>query len=278
MKSSPEASWASSYRLVGANKWRKQSAEMGRAATEALVEYSKPQAGMQVLDLASGTGEPAISLAQAVGAGGTVAALDINPELLEIAEERARHRNLANMSFHAADAHRVPFPDRAFDLVTCRFGVMFFQNVSQALREAHRVLKPGGRACFLVWGPFEQPYWASTMGVVLRHVGGPMFPAAGADPFRFARPGSLSEELKDAGFSVAFEETRQVAWTWPGPAEQVWQYAQAVSAPFRSLLDRVSQTQWEKINAEVVSEVNRFRNGDTIEFSAEVVLASGKKE
>jgi hypothetical protein len=43
-----------------------------------------------------------------------------------------------------------------------------------ALVEAYRMLKPGGRACFAAWGPFEQPYWSSTMGVVHRQIGGPV--------------------------------------------------------------------------------------------------------
>jgi SAM-dependent methyltransferase len=271
------AAWASSYRLVAADKWKKQSAEMGRAATEAVVSYAEPRSGMRVLDLASGTGEPAISIAEVVGPHGSVAALDINPELLEIAQGRARHRKLTNISFHPGDAHKLPFPDAAFDLVTCRFGVMFFQDVAQALRECHRVLQPDGRACFLAWGPFEQAYWASTMGVVWRRVGGPMFPPGGADPFRFAHQGSLAEALRHAGFSRVSEEAREVPWTWPGPAEQLWQYAQAVSAPYRALLDRVPQDQWDSINAEVIAAIEQFQKPNGIEFFAEVVLASGER-
>jgi ubiquinone/menaquinone biosynthesis C-methylase UbiE len=271
------AAWASSYRLVAADKWRKQSAEMGRAATEALVRFAGPEPGMCVLDLASGTGEPAISLAAEVGPGGSVAALDINPELLEIAQGRARHRKLGNISFYPGDAHRLPFADSSFDLVTCRFGVMFFDDVAQALRECHRVLRPGGRACFLAWGPFEQPYWASTMGVVLRHVGEPLFPKGGADPFRFAREGSLAEAMQRAGFNRVREEARRVPWRWPGSAEEVWQYAQAVSTPFRWLLNRVPQERWRSIHAEVIAEVSQFRRSNGIEFFADVVLASGQR-
>jgi ubiquinone/menaquinone biosynthesis C-methylase UbiE len=232
---------------------------------------------MRVLDLASGTGEPAISLAEAVGPEGSVSALDINPELLEIAQGRARQRNLTNISFHPGDAHQLPFADSTFDLVTCRFGVMFFHDVAQALGECHRVLRCGGRACFLAWGRFEQPYWASTMGVVLRHVGEPLFPEGGADPFRFARQGSLAEALSQAGFSSVSEEARRVPWPWPGSAEEVWQYAQAVSAPFRWLLDRVPADRWNTINAEVVAAVGQFRKSNGIEFLAEVVLASGSR-
>ena len=99
--------------------------------------------------------------------------MDLSAELLQIAEERARQRAFDNFSTRQADAHDLPFPDQSFDLATCRFGVMFFADTEKALRELFRVLKPGGRACFLAWGPFDQPYWSSTVGVVLKHVGGP---------------------------------------------------------------------------------------------------------
>jgi ubiquinone/menaquinone biosynthesis C-methylase UbiE len=139
---------------------------------------------MRVLDLASGTGEPAISLAPLVAPLGQVTALDRSPELLEIARELARQRGLTNFSIHPGDANRLPFGDASFDLVTSGFGVMFLEE--DALGEAYRVLKPGGRACF-AWGPFEPPYWSSTMGVVHRQIGGPVT-APGYNLFKYARP------------------------------------------------------------------------------------------
>jgi len=63
-----EPSWGTSYRLVASEKWKAKSAAMGRAVTAALVDYARPKSGMRVLDLASGTGEPAISIAMLVGA------------------------------------------------------------------------------------------------------------------------------------------------------------------------------------------------------------------
>jgi SAM-dependent methyltransferase len=269
--------WGASYRLVAAEKWKAKSAAMGRAATEALVEYASPKPGMQVLDLASGTGEPAISLASRVGPDGHVTALDLSADLLEIADTRARQRGLTNFSTRQADAHHLPFPDGSFDLATCRFGVMFFEDCEKALRELHRVLKPGARACFLAWGPFEQPYWSSTMGVVVKHVGGPTLETDGPDPFRFAQPGSLSVALRNAGFRDVAEETKQVPWTWPGTVEEVWEYAQSVSTPFRSLLQRIPAEKWDKVNDDVHAAIRQYVEADSVKFGAVVVLASGTK-
>ena len=241
MTSHPESKpdWGNQFRLVASEKWKAKSAAMGQPVTDALVEFARPALGMQVLDLASGTGEPAISLASSVGEHGHVTALDLSADLLEIAAQRARTRGLKNFTIQQADAHSLPFPDNSFDLATSRFGVMFFREPVLALRELRRVLRPGARACFLAWGAFDQPYWQSMMGVVHRHVGGALLQPGGPDPFRFAAPGSLSKILRDAGFNAVWEETKTLPWTWPGPVEEVWEQAQAVAVPFRAMLDRV---------------------------------------
>jgi SAM-dependent methyltransferase len=180
VSASNPAPWGSSFRLVAAEKWKAKSAVLGSAVTEALVEYSCPTPGMRVLDLASGTGEPGISLAQRVPQG-SVTAVDQSSELLDIAAKRARSKDLLNFITRQADAHELPFADQSFDLATCRFGVMFFSDAERALAELRRVLTPGARACFAAWGPIEQPYWQTTMKIVHRHVGGAMLESGGSD-------------------------------------------------------------------------------------------------
>src|SRR5437879_12418075 len=78
-----EPGWGSQHRLVAAEKWKAKSAAMGQAVTDVLLECAHPKPGMNVLDLASGTGEPAISLALRVGAAGHVTALDLSADLLD---------------------------------------------------------------------------------------------------------------------------------------------------------------------------------------------------
>jgi len=269
--------WGNSYRLIASEKWKAKSAAMGRDVTEALVECARPKPGMNVLDVASGTGEPAISLAVRVGSEGHVTALDLSGELLAIAAERAQQRGLTNFSIQQADARELPFSDQTFDLVTSRFGVMFFEDCERPLREVHRVLKPWARACFLAWGPFEQPYWSSTMGIVVKHVGGPTLVPGGPDPFRFAQPGSLSSVLRKAGFNEVEEETKSLPWTWPGTAEEVWEQAQAVATPFLPLLQRIPRSKRDEIDREVIAAIQQYADADSIKFGAAVVLVSGTK-
>jgi len=276
MGSSSASAWGSSYRLVAADRWRLQSAYMGHAVTEALVEYAKPAPGMHVLDLASGTGEPAITLARIVTERGKVVALDQSSELLEIAARRAKERHLPNFETRVADAHQLPLPGHSFDLATCRFGVMFFADPVKATTELRRILRTEARACFVAWGPIEQPYWQSTMKIVHKHVGGNMLEPGGPDPFRFAVPGSLSEILRSAGFHDVEESTRTVPWTWPGKASEVLEYARSCSTPFQPMLGRVPQEKWPAILAEAQAAIERYRVGDEIQFGAGIVLASGR--
>src|SRR5215469_12864366 len=97
-KREAEPIWGTQYRLVASEKWKAKSAAMGTPVTEALAEYAQPKQGMQALDLASGTGEPAITIASRVGPAGQVTALDLSAELLAIAEKRAKTRGLNNFA------------------------------------------------------------------------------------------------------------------------------------------------------------------------------------
>ena len=165
---STESNWNSPVRMDASERWRRQAAAMGQAITEAIVAEAQVEAGMEVLDVASGTGEPAISIAAQLRGSGRVVATDISSAPLRIAEQRAGERGLRNLEFVSADAGQLPFPDASFDRVTCRLGVMFFPDLPRALGEMRRVLKPGGRVSLLAWGAMAQPYFASTVGTILR--------------------------------------------------------------------------------------------------------------
>ena len=258
-------------------KWKAKSAFMGGAVTQALVDYAQPLPGMKVLDLASGTGEPAISLAERVGPQGAVAAVDQSAELLEIAS-RARQQQETRQSYDATSRMCTicPFADRNFDLATCRFGVMFFADAPGAMTELRRVLKVGSRAGFVAWGPMEQPYWQCDYEDCAA--------ARGRMNARTGRRRSIS--IFGSGFpfrgtpirrlSEVEESTRNFPWTWLGDSEEVFDYACAVAAPFRPMLERVPEEMWPAIRAEARSAIERYRVGDEIRFGADVVLASGR--
>ncbi len=270
------ADWASFARMNAAKRWERPSAEMGRGATEAIVELACPQPGMRVLDVASGTGAPALQLARRVAPTGHVTATDMTAAPLEIAAERARERSLTNVSFQTADVHNLPFPGQMFDLVTSRFGVMFFADLPKAMQEMRRVLKAGGRIALLAWGPVKQPYFECTGMIALRHVGGEL-PASAQQLFRFGEHGKLAAALREAGFREVQEELRTVPWVWTDTIPELWEYFQAVTIPFRPVLERIRPEQMEAITREVHQALSRYWDGKKVNMTADFVLASATR-
>jgi ubiquinone/menaquinone biosynthesis C-methylase UbiE len=270
---SPAPDWATHARMNAANRWERPSAEMGRGATQAIVALAHPQPGMRVLDVASGTGAPSLQIARAVAPTGHVTATDSSPEPLKIAAERARQRGLANITFEVADVHHLPFPDAGFDLVTSRCAVMFFSDLPRALGEMRRVLKPGGRVALLAWGPLDQPYFQSTGQVIMRHTGAALPPAA-RQIVKFGERGTLTAALTAAGFREVKEELRTVPWVWPASIEELWEYFQVATVPFRALLDQVRPEQVEPIKREVHAAFARFWDGEKVNMTADFVLAA----
>ncbi len=250
---------------------------MGAGVTQAIVQLAAARPGMQVLDLACGTGEPAISLASQVGPQGRVIGIDVNAELLAVARDRAQQRSLTNIEFRQADAHALPFPAETVDLVSSRFGVMFFDDIARALGEARRVLRPPGRIALLAWGPFDQPYFLTTIAIVRRHVTASTLQPDTLNMFRFSQPGSLTAALQQAGFTRIEERTVTVPWSWPGPPEEVWDYFREITVPFRPLLSSIPSDKAEQVNAEVIAAVRRHYDGKQVNFTADVVLASAEK-
>ena len=141
--------WTGDRTVAAWRKWHAQIAAFTRGATDAILEAAQLRSGMRVLDLASGVGDPALSLAREVAPSGQVTATDLGPGMISLAEELARKKSITNIEFHEASAESLPFADKSYDVLTCRFGVMFFPDLPKALRECYRVLKPGGRAAFV---------------------------------------------------------------------------------------------------------------------------------
>lgn len=257
-------------------KWHAPFAAMSRGATEAIVEAVRAAPGLRVLDIASGTGEPALALAAAVRPGGKVVATDLVAEMLADIEELAWQAGLTNIAVRQADAEALPFEDGAFDAVTCRFGVMNFADAPRALREMRRVLRPGGRAAFVAWGPRDQnPFFTVTAAPVMKRVSMPTLEPGAPSTFKFAQPGTLSVALLAAGFRGVEEETRAIRWVWPGPAEEFWAAAAEYGPSFRQLVRQLPPERVDEAVAEILANVRRFGDGARVDFPASIVVATG---
>ena len=129
-----------------------------------MAEQVRTMASGDLLEIAAGTGVVTRALARTLPAPVTITATDINPAMLA----RARsHAGLERVKWQEADALALPFADRSFDCVLCQFGVMLFPDKAQAFRETLRVLRPGGRYLFNVWGSLD----GTVMGTAFEVVG-----------------------------------------------------------------------------------------------------------
>jgi ubiquinone/menaquinone biosynthesis C-methylase UbiE len=268
--------WATAADVRTADRWRSAAADWGTALTRALLDAADLGPGSFVLDVAAGSGDPALDIAQRVTEG-SVVALDSSPSSLLLAKDQAEEMGLgARLRFVHADVHQLPFPGSCFDRVTCRFGIMFFADVDAALKEMLRVLKPGGRAAFLAWGPFEQPLFDSTFGTILRHVPGTTIPEPARAMFRFATRGSIHAALSRTGFCNAQEHHLILPRIWDGSPEQLWQYQQEISALFQPLVWAVPSAMRSRVDEAVRSGLTRFQGGNKITVPAQVVLATAE--
>src|SRR5438876_6927093 len=248
------AEWTDQATVAAWRKWHPQFVAMSWEATGASVEAARIEPGMSVLDLASGTGEPALTLARAVGPQGDVTASDLSPGMLKVAQGNAQEANLTNLSFREADAHQLPFGAESFDRVTCRFGVMYFGAVEQAFAEIRRVLRPDGRVALTAWGPLERnPYIRLALEPFLKRVSVPPPPKDAPHPFRFAEHRSLAVELEKAGFRQVEEKFRTIMWAWRGLPDDLWRHFREVSALFHPIIDSLEPDELQQAIREVVA-------------------------
>ncbi len=268
--------WAVASEARSASRWRRLAASWNSGPTQALVDAADPAQRSFVLDLAAGSGDPAIGIALRFSAA-RVVALDRSGAGLVTAQQVAQNLGIAErLWFIQADVHHLPLANSHFDRVTCRCGIMFFDETHAALQEALRVLKPGGRAAFLAWGPFEQPFFESTLGTVLRLTPGATLPEAAGRMFKFARAGSLEVALRDAGFRAIEEKHLTINRVWAGSSRELWEYQQEVGALFQPMFQAITADARPRIDEAVWTALSRFQDGDTITVPVEVVVATGE--
>lgn len=136
------------------------SGGMHRLWKDQFVRRVKPQPGEAILDMAGGTGDIAFRMAER---GAEIVVADINQDMLDVGIERAMDRGIDGLSWSCQNAEELSYPDRQFDAYTIVFGIRNVTYIDKALREAHRVLKFGGRFFCMEfstteWSGFKEVY------------------------------------------------------------------------------------------------------------------------
>jgi SAM-dependent methyltransferase len=260
------------------SRWFPKQREALRASAAAVIAAADVEPGDAVLDIGSGAGIPALDVAKAVGPAGRVIATDPSPIFVEALIANARQDGLTNLEAIQADVLSLPFGPGSFDAATCHMAVMFFPDVQAGLRRIREVLRPGGRAGFVAWGPEqENQFFGAFWGVARPYL--PAAPAGGiapaaADapgPQRYSASGSLSTALRAAGFADVREELRTVEMVWPGTVETLarhWLDLSAIEA-------KVADERRADLHREVRRSLARFAGSGSPRFTAALVVASG---
>ena len=259
-------------------KHREIIRQMFAPVTQALVEDGLISCGHAVLDIATGPGEPALSIAALVGPEGKVFGIDPAPEMVEAARRATDDLGFRNAQFDVAAANRLPFPAEHFDAVVSRFGVMFFPSPVEAVREMLRVLKPGRKLALAVWHFAERnPFFYTLSRVIERYVDSPPPAPDAPDPFRFASPDKLRDVLAAAGAMAPSERLLQFTVQAPLSVEDFWILRCEMSEKLREKVAMLSREQLPEVKREALDALRGYSTDRGMSFPAEVLIVSGTK-
>ncbi len=267
--------WTSDVTIAGWRTWFAKADQAGRGVTDALLTAAAIVPGMHILDIASGSGTPAFALAAAVGPHGHVTATDLSAGMLAAAERHARQMGVTNIAFQEADAERLPFADASFDCVTCRWGIMYVADVEQGLAEIRRVLKPGGRAAFAVWGPLDQNPLFQLFAPLMRRMTLPEPEPGAPSPLRYAEAGTLAAALRDGGFQGVTEAAVATTYAWSGTPEELQVSELELAGPILGVLEGLPSDERAAALAEMLVGYRRYADERGVNVPMMTIIAVG---
>lgn len=259
--------------------WRKWDAELlGWHAPfgDALLQEAELRPDAAVLDVAAGSGEPGLTAAARLPFG-TVVLTDLSAGMLRVAQEKAVAGGLDNVRFVVCDAAALPFEDGTFDAVFCRFGFMFFPEISAAVREMVRTAKPGARVSAAVWGRAAENPWASLiLGTIARHTELHLPPAGTPGVFRCAAPGSMARRFTDAGLVDVRERKVSTDLVHESP-ESYWEFMTDIATTVSMRMARADRAAQELIRADVFALLGRYEHDGAIRLRSTATVVSGTR-
>ncbi len=252
IKDGQRAAWAALS--AGWEKWDAVIMDQLGPVGDAIIGSLGIKNGDQHLDIASGTGEPGLTIAR-LAPDARVVLTDLAPEMLAVAARRAAAEGIVNVETRVCSADELPFDDATFDTVSVRFGYMFFPDMAKATAEFVRVLKPRGRLCSSVWvDPDENPWTSITMQAIATEVSVPPPDPDRPSMFRCAAPGQVSALYAAAGlhdvaeWDVAVElVTRSPEEYWDMMSEHVSLAAAALRRASSALRCRPSRSRFKRM-------------------------------
>src|SRR3989454_902446 len=240
-----------------------------------LLARVNPKIRESALDLATGPGEPAMSIARLVGPDGRVVGIDLSEQMVQLATQIAKERRIPGVTFLAMDAEKLDFPDESFDLVASRFGFQIFANPEIVARQAYRVVRPKGRIGVAVWSTADK---ATAIDAVV----GPMLEFAEPDetgywptPFELGGPGELAKLLADAGFGETQEERRTHTMAFKDEDEYIEILVEGT--PLGRAIQEEDPPVQKKILSKTRANLRKWKSRKGILIPCEGVIVTGTK-
>jgi ubiquinone/menaquinone biosynthesis C-methylase UbiE len=247
--------------------WREQQTV---AVTDWLCRNAGLAPGMRSLDIACGSGQPALTVARRVEPGGRVIAIDLSSSMVAVASRQAAAAGLSNVEFRQMDMEQLDFDDASFDAATCRWGLMFSPDPKRATREIQRVLKPGARFAAITWGDrANNPYMWIVGEAMTAFIDPGESQAAGvAAAFSLSESGALEDLLRAAGFSSVSVEMVQSTWEF-ATVEDFWENRVGQGgAAISGQVAQLSDEQRAALKQKVLDAASHYASGGRVEFPA----------
>ena len=260
----------------GWKKWDVLFMDFLKPMGDEIINMLNPKDTDVILDVASGTGEPGLTIANKLKFG-KVVVTDLAEDMLAVAKENAHRRGISNIEIFPCDVCEMPFEDNTFDAVSCRFGFMFFPDMLLAAKEMARVLKPGGRIATSVWNVPEKNFWITAiLGTINKNMELPPPPPGAPGMFRCAEKNLISDIFLQAGLKDI--SVKEVAGKMNcRTADVYWNSMTEVAAPVVAALSNADDFMKTKIKNEVFQKVTEKYPDGNVMIDSSALVIFGKK-
>jgi ubiquinone/menaquinone biosynthesis C-methylase UbiE len=264
-----------------AEGWRKNDELLRRNAepvTQRMLELAAISNGDWVLDIASGTGEPAIPAALHVGPSGKVIGTDLVEDMLNVARDKAKQQQIENIEFHCVDGETLPFDSDTFHAATIRWGLMFMPNPTSCLRLAHNVLKEDARLVVSCWAqPERNPFFTHIMSILGQYMELPQPPAGSPGVFAFADPDRLVNVIQESGFQNIEIEDLAIDMVVTDSGEEYWEIMEGLAGPIVQLMKQLDEDTRANFIQAVIDSANALKQDDKLRMTGTTWIAHASK-